>query len=95
MKKKSSWKTAVGLVAGALAFLKLSVDAPPPEEKKPEETGKEACIRWYGNLTFLEYQTKLFNLDIEYEQGRMDQAVYEAKRYRLLYCRNQQKVPGL
>jgi len=90
MKKKTGVVTLAGLAAATLAFLKFSKDA--PAEKKSDETGKEACIRWYGNLTWVDYQTKLVNLDFEFEKGRMDNAVYDAKRGRLLYCRNQQAV---
>ena len=90
MKKKTTWKTAVGLVAATLAFLKLSVAV--PEDKKKDETPKEACIRWYGNLTWVQYSEKLRLLDVEYEKGRMDRAIYEGRRSRLLYCRNQQSV---
>jgi len=95
MKKKTSWKTFAGLAVAAGTWLKLSGAAPAePEEKKKDETPKEACVRWYGNLTWQQYQTKILNLDIEYEEGRMDKAIYEGRRSRLLYCRNQQKVPG-
>jgi hypothetical protein len=100
MKKTTSWKTFAGLALAAGTWLKLSGAKPaePEEDKEDEtpkdETPKEACIRWYGNLTWHQYQDKLLNLDIEYEKGRMDKAIYESRRYRLLYCRNQQKVPG-
>jgi len=87
-----SWKTAAGLIGATWAFLKFSKDAPPPEEKKEDETPKEACIRWYGNLTWIQYSEKLRLLDVEYERGRMDRAIYDARRSRLLYCRNQQSV---
>jgi len=91
MKKKTTWKTAVGLVAATLAFLKLSVAV--PEDKKKDETGKEACVRWYGNLTWVQYQLKLFNLDVAFEEGgKIDRAIYEGRRRRLIYCRDQQSV---
>jgi len=93
MKKKTSLWTLAGLAAAAAAFLKFSGDA-APEDKKQDETPKEACVRWYGSLTWQQYQLKLFNLDVAFEEGRLDRAIYDAKRYRLLYCRNQQKVPG-
>jgi len=93
MKKKTSLWTLAGLVAATAAFLKFSGAAPvEPEEKKKDETPKEACIRWYGNLTWKQYQLKLFNLDVAFEEGRMDRAIYETRRYRLLYCRNQQSI---
>jgi len=90
MKKKTSWKTFAGLALAVGTWLRLSGAA--PEEKKPEETPKEYCIREYGTLTWQQYQLKLFNLDVTFAEGRMDKAVYEAKRYRLLYCRNQQSI---
>jgi len=90
MKKKTTWKTFAGLAVAAGTWLKLSGAA--PEEKKKDETPKEACIRWYGNLTWVQYSEKLRLLDVEYEKGRMDRAIYEGRRSRLLYCRNQQSV---
>jgi len=93
MKKKTSLWTLAGLAAATAAFLKFSGAAPVElEEKKKDETPKEACIRWYGNLTWKQYQLKLFNLDVAFEEGRMDRAIYETRRYRLLYCRNQQSI---
>jgi len=92
MKKKRNWATIAGVAAGTLAYLKFVKVAAEPEEKKPEETPKEYCIREYGNLTWQQYQLKLFNLDVSFEEGRLDKAIYEARRYRLLYCRNQQSV---
>jgi len=89
-KKKTSWKTFAGLAVAISTWLKLSNAA--PEDKKQDETPKEACVRWYGNLTWQQYQLKLFNLDVAFEEGRLDRAIYDAKRYRLLYCRNQQSV---
>jgi hypothetical protein len=94
MKKKRDWATIAGVAAGTLAYLKFAKVAAEPEEKKPEETPKEACVRWYGNLTWQQYQDKILNLDIDFEEGRIDKAVYDAKHFRLVYCRNQQKVPG-
>jgi hypothetical protein len=90
MKKKRNWATIVGVAAGTLAYLKFA--KVEPEEKKPEETPKEYCIREYGNLTWQQYQLKLFNLDVTFAEGRLDKAIYDARRYRLVYCRNQQSV---
>jgi len=90
MKKKTTWKTFAGLALAVSAWLKLSEAV--PEDKKEDETPKEACIRWYGNLTWIQYSEKLRLLDVEYEKGRMDRAIYEGRRSRLLYCRNQQSV---
>jgi len=88
-----SWKTIAGLALAAGTWLKLSGAAPEePEDKKKDETGKEACVRWYGTLTWQQYQLKLFNLDVAFEEGRISKGVYDAQRYRLLYCRNQQSV---
>jgi hypothetical protein len=92
MKKKRNWATIVGVAAGTLAYLKFAKVAAEPEEKKPEETPKEYCIREYGNLTWQQYQLKLFNLDVTFAEGRLDKAIYDARRYRLVYCRNQQSV---
>jgi len=92
MKKKRNWATIAGVAAGTLAYLKFAKVAAEPEDKKPEETGEAACVRWYGNLTWTQYQLKLFNLDVLYAEGRMDKDIYESRRYRLLYCRNQQSV---
>jgi len=92
MKKKRDWKTIAGVVAGTLAYLKFAKVAAEPEDKKPEETPKEACVRWYGNLTWQQYQLKLFHLDVTFAEGGMDRAIYDARRSRLLYCRNQQSV---
>jgi len=92
MKKKRDWATIAGVAAGTLAYLKFAKVAAEPEEKKPEETPKEYCIREYGNLTWQQYQLKLFNLDVTFAEGRLDKAIYDARRYRLVYCRNQQSV---
>jgi hypothetical protein len=88
--KKTSWKTLAGLGLAVATWLKLSDAA--PEEKKPEETPKEYCIQEYGDLTWQQYQLKLFNLDVAFEEGRLDRAIYDARRYRLVYCRNQQSI---
>jgi len=103
MKKKRNWATIAAVAAGTLAYFKFAKVAAEPEEKKPEETGKEACIRWYGNLTWAQYAEKLRLLDVQYELAQedpdnppfLDRAIYEGRRSRLIYCRNQQKVPGL
>jgi len=92
MKKKRDWATIAGVAAGTLAYFKFAKVAAQPEDKKPEETPKEYCIREYGNLTWQQYQLKLFNLDVTFAEGRMDKAIYDARRYRLVYCRNQQSV---
>ena len=92
MKKKTSWKTFAGLALAVGTWLRLSVSDAAPEDKKEEETGKEACVRWYGNLTWVQYQLKLFNLDVAFAEGGIDRAIYDARRSRLLYCRNQQSV---
>jgi len=89
MKKKRNWATIAGVVAGTLAYLKFApkVLTAEPEEKGTEETPKEYCIREYGNLTDTQYGLKLLNLDVLYEQGNMDDAIYNARRNRLRYCR--------
>ena len=95
MKKKRNWATIAGVAAGTLAYLKFAKVAAEPEEKKPEETPKEYCIREYGNLTWQQYQEKIQNLEIDFAEGRISEGVYDAKSYRLIYCRNQQRRPGL
>jgi len=92
MKKKRDWATIAGVAAGTLAYFKFAKVAAQPEDKKPTETPKEYCIREYGDLTWQQYQLKLFNLDVTFAEGRMDKAIYDARRYRLVYCRNQQSV---
>ena len=93
MKKKTSWKTFAGLALAVGTWLRLSVSDVEPEEKKKDETPKEACIRWYGNLTWKQYQLKLFNLDVAFEEGgKIDRAIYEGRRRRLIYCRDQQSI---
>jgi len=102
MKKKRDWATIAGVAAGTLAYLKYAKVAAEPEEKKPEETPNEYCTREYGNLTWAQYADKLLNLDVEYELAQVDPDkppflttdIYNARRYRLIYCRNQQKRPG-
>jgi len=99
MKKKTTWKTVVGLAAATVAFLRLVPAA--PDEKKPDETPKEYCIRDYGNLTWYQYQIKLNELDEQYALAQvdpdnppfLDRAIYDARHYGLTYCRNQQKLP--
>ena len=89
MKKKRDWATIAGVVAGTLAYLKFApkVLTTEPEEKETEETPKEYCISEYGNLTDSQYAIKLLDLDVLYEQGDMDDAIYQARRNRLRYCR--------
>jgi len=94
MKKKRNWASIAGVAAATLAYLKFAKVVAVPEEKKPDETPEEACIRWHGPLRWQQYQDLLLQLDIDFEAGRMDRAIYDAKHFRLTYCRNQQKVPG-
>jgi len=91
-KKKTSWKTFAGLALAVSTWLKFSAGDAAPEDKKEDETPKDACVRWYGNLTWVQYQLKLFNLDVAFAEGRIDRAIYDGRRYRLLYCRNQQSI---
>jgi len=101
MKKKRDWATIAGVAAGTLAYLKFA-KAPGEPDKKPGETDAEACIRDYGNLTWAQYADKLRDLDAEYELAQvdpdkppfLDRAIYDSRRFRLIYCRNQQKRPG-
>jgi len=99
MKKKRNWPTIVGVVVGTLAYLKFSkvIPAGVPPDKPEEPTGTAAlkyCVKKYGNLTYTEYQLKLFNLDVAFEEGRIIREVYDKDRELLLFCRGIQKVYG-
>jgi len=99
MKKKRNWPTIVGVVAGALAYLKFSkvIPAGVPPDEPGEPTGTAAlkyCVNKYGNLTYTEYQLKLFNLDVAFEEGRITREVYDKDHELLLFCRGIQKVYG-
>jgi len=95
MKKKRDWATIAGVAAGTLAYLKFAKVAAEPEDKKPDETPKEYCIREYGNLTDAQYAIKLLDLDILYELAQedpdnppfLDTVIYNARRDELRYCR--------
>jgi len=99
MKKKRNWAAIASVAAGTLAYLKFSKYIPPdvPPDKPDEPTGTAAlryCVNKYGNLTYTEYQLKLFNLDVAFEEGRITREVYDKDRELLLFCRGIQKVYG-
>jgi len=88
MKKKRDWATIAGVAVGTLAYFKFAPKmTAEPEEKPPEDTPKAYCLREYGNLTDSQYAIKLLDLDVLYEKGNMDDAIYNARRNRLRYCR--------
>lgn len=92
MKKKTTWATIAGVVAATFAFLKFSKDIPPgvPPDAPGEPIGtaaEEYCIKKFGDLTYKQYQLKLFNLDVAFEEGRITREVYETDRALLIFCR--------
>ena len=92
MKKKRNWATIAGVVAATFAFLKFSKDIPPgvPPDAPGEPIGtaaKEYCVKKFGDLTYKQYQLKLFNLDVAFEEGRITREVYETDRALLMFCR--------
>ena len=92
MKKKTTWATIAGVVAATFAFLKFSKDIPaviPPDApgEPPGTAAKEYCVKKFGDLTYKQYQLKLFNLDVAFEEGRITREVYETDRALLIFCR--------
>jgi len=78
MKKKTNWKTFAGLALAVGTWLKLG-DFPitPPTE---------VCV--YPNLTFQQLQLRLFNLDVNFEEGKITREYYDTERAKLRYCRS-------
>jgi len=92
MKKKTSLWTLAGLAAATAAFLKFSKDIPlsvPPDAPgEPIGTAAEKyCIKKFGDLTYKQYQLKLINLDVAFEEGRITRKVYETDHALLIFCR--------
>lgn len=92
MKKKTTWGTVVGLIGATLAFLKFSQDIPtviPPDAPgdPPGTEAKKYCVKKFGDLTYQQYQLKLFNLDVAFEEGRITREIYETDRALLIFCR--------
>ena len=82
MKKKTNWKTFAGLVLAAGTWLKLAGDFPiAPLIPEPE-----VCV--YPNLTFQQLQLRLFNLDVNFEEGKVTREYYDKERAKLIYCRS-------
>jgi len=78
MKKKTNWKTLVALALGVGTWLKLSGDfaITPPAE-----------ICAYPNLSYGQLQLRLFNLDVNYEEGKVTKEYYDKERAKLRLCR--------
>jgi len=92
MKKNTSLATIAGIVVATFAFLKFSKDIPPgvpPDapEDPPGTAAKKYCLPKFGDLTYRQYQLKLFNLDVAFEEGRITREVYDKDRTSLIYCR--------
>jgi len=99
MKKKTGLATLAGLALAASAFLKFSADLPitplfPPEDIPPDDpadpigtAAKQFCINKFGDLTYNQYQLKLLNLDIEFEEGRITKEEFGIQRALLRFCR--------
>jgi len=83
MKKKLDWKTFAGLTAAAAVWLKLSKDF--PVTAGPIGPPEPVCA--YPNLTYIEIQTKLLNLDQDLEKKRISIDNYTNERAKLLLCR--------
>ena len=82
MKKKTNWKTFAGLALAAGTWLKLAGDFPiAPLVPKPE-----VCV--YPSLSFQQLQLRLFNLDVNYEEGKVTREYYDTERAKLIYCRS-------
>ena len=83
MKKKTGWKTLAGLVLAASAWRKLSEDLPIDGVIIPPPT--EVCA--YPNLTLNEINMRLLNLEMDYSEGRVTRAYYDAEYAKLRICR--------
>ena len=82
MKKKTNWKTFAGLALVAGTWLKLAGDFPIDPLVPPAEV----CV--YPNLTFQQLQLRLFNLDVNFEEGKVTREYYDTERAKLIYCRS-------
>ncbi len=83
MKKKTSWKTLAGIGLAIGTWLKLAGDFPiTPLIPEPAA----ACV--YPNLTFQQLQIRLFNLDVNFEEGKITREYYDTERAKLRYCRS-------
>ena len=82
MKKKTNWKTFAGLALAAGTWLKLAGDFPIAP------LIPEAAVCVYPNLTFQQLQLRLFNLDVNFEEGKVTREYYDTERAKLIYCRS-------
>jgi len=94
MKKKTGVATLAGLALAAAAWHKFSVDLPidviiPPDDPgEPIGTAaKQFCIDKFGDLTYIQYQDKLNDLEIDWKEGRLTKEEYAVKRALLRFCR--------
>jgi len=83
MKKKTSWKTLAGIGLAIGTWLKLAGDFPITPLITPPT---QICV--YPNLTYLQLQTRLFNLDVNFEEGKITRENYDKERAKLIYCRS-------
>ena len=73
MKKKTNWKTFAGLALAAGTWLKLAGDFPIA----PLIPTAEVCA--YPNLTRIQIDGRLLNLELDYSNGVITQAYFFAE----------------
>jgi len=83
MKKKTSLATLAALALAAGTWLKLAGDFPTTPLVTPPA---EVCA--YPNLSYKQLQLRLFNLDVNYEEGKVTREYYDKERAKLIYCRS-------
>jgi len=81
MKTKTNWKTFAGLALAAGTWLKLAGDFPIDPLVPPTEV----CA--YPNLRLNDINLRLLNLEIDYDEGRITRAQYDAEYAKLQVCR--------
>jgi len=79
-----SWKTLVGVALAAGAWRKFSTDLPIDGVIIPPPA--EVCA--YPNLTRIQIDLRLLNLEIDYEEGRITRVYYDAEYNKLRLCRS-------
>ena len=82
MKKKTSLATLAALALAAATWLKLAGDF----EITPPTPPAEVCA--YPSLSYGQLQLRLFNLDVNYEEGKVTREYYDKERAKLIYCRS-------
>jgi len=82
MKKKTGLVTLAGLALAAATWLKLAEDF----EITPPTPPAEVCA--YPSLSYGQLQLRLFNLDVNYEEGKVTREYYDKERAKLIYCRS-------